>query len=157
MALFVSKSRSAVWPTLQTRRREFNENRRSDWLPEAHSSVYKLCQSLFTSYISRKGFQKACSLSSDPAATAVADTKKGVVVYEVSSIKNANIFINYEGIKLQKFLIACKKGINVEQNKCTPANIWPASSASSSSKTLWGRWGYIRRPLLGGKLEKKFF
>ena len=33
--------------------------------------------------------------------------------YEVSSIKYANPFIKYEGIKLQKCLIACKKGINV--------------------------------------------
>ena len=34
-------------------------------------------------------------------------------IYEASSIKNANLSIKYEGIKLQKFLIACKKGINV--------------------------------------------
>ena len=33
--------------------------------------------------------------------------------YEVSSIKNANLSIKYKGIKLQKWLIACKKGINV--------------------------------------------
>ena len=33
--------------------------------------------------------------------------------YEVSSIKNANLSIKFEGIKLQKCLIACKKGINV--------------------------------------------
>ena len=33
--------------------------------------------------------------------------------YEVSSIKNANLFIKYDGIKLQKCVIACKKGINV--------------------------------------------
>ena len=33
--------------------------------------------------------------------------------YEVSSIKNVNLFIKYEGIKLQKCLIACKKGINI--------------------------------------------
>ena len=31
----------------------------------------------------------------------------------VSSIKNSNLFIIYEGIKLQKCLIDCKKGINV--------------------------------------------
>ena len=31
----------------------------------------------------------------------------------VSSIKNANISIKYEGIELQKWLIAWKKGINV--------------------------------------------
>ena len=37
----------------------------------------------------------------------------GFYTYEVSSIKNANLFIKYEGIKLQKCLIACKKGINV--------------------------------------------
>ena len=34
-------------------------------------------------------------------------------MYEVRSIKNANLFIKYEGIKLQKCLIACKKGINI--------------------------------------------
>ena len=33
--------------------------------------------------------------------------------YEVSSIKNANPSIKFEGIKLQKCLIACKKGIDV--------------------------------------------
>ena len=33
--------------------------------------------------------------------------------YEVSSIKNANPSIKFEGIKLQKCVIACKKGINV--------------------------------------------
>ena len=33
--------------------------------------------------------------------------------YEVSSIKNANLSIKFEGIKIQKCLIACKKGINV--------------------------------------------
>ena len=33
-------------------------------------------------------------------------------MYEVSSIKNANPSIKFEGIKLQKCL-ACKKGINV--------------------------------------------
>ena len=33
--------------------------------------------------------------------------------YEVSSIKNANLSIKYELIKLQKFQIARKKGINV--------------------------------------------
>ena len=36
-----------------------------------------------------------------------------VNAYEVSSIKNANLSIKYEGIKLQKWLIARKKGINV--------------------------------------------
>ena len=44
----------------------------------------------------------------------------------------------------------------VEQNKCTPYSIWRiflASSALSSSKTLWGRWG-CRRQLLGGNFEK---
>ena len=34
-------------------------------------------------------------------------------MYEVSSIKNANLSIKFELIKLQKFQIACKKGINV--------------------------------------------
>ena len=34
-------------------------------------------------------------------------------VYEVPSIKNANLSIKYEWIKVQKWLIACKKGINV--------------------------------------------
>ena len=34
-------------------------------------------------------------------------------MYEVRSIKKANLFIKYEGIKLQKCLITCKKGINV--------------------------------------------
>ena len=34
-------------------------------------------------------------------------------MYEVSSIKNANLSIKYELIKLQKFQIARKKGINV--------------------------------------------
>jgi len=34
-------------------------------------------------------------------------------MYEVSSIKNANLSIKYEGIKLKMCLIACKKGINV--------------------------------------------
>ena len=33
--------------------------------------------------------------------------------YEMCSIKNVNLSIKYEGIKLQKWLIACKKGINV--------------------------------------------
>ena len=33
--------------------------------------------------------------------------------YEVSSIKNANSSIKFEGINLQKCLIACKKGINI--------------------------------------------
>ena len=33
--------------------------------------------------------------------------------YEVSSIKNVNPSIKYEEIKLQKYLIAGKKGINV--------------------------------------------
>ena len=33
--------------------------------------------------------------------------------YEVPSIKNANLSIKYEWIKVQKWLIACKKGINV--------------------------------------------
>ena len=33
--------------------------------------------------------------------------------YEVSSIKNANLSIKYELIKLKKFQIARKKGINV--------------------------------------------
>ena len=36
-----------------------------------------------------------------------------VLKYEVSSIKNANPSIKFEGIKLQKCVIACKKGINV--------------------------------------------
>ena len=66
-------------------------------------------------------------------------------MYEVSSIKNANPSIKYEWMKLQKFQIAHKKGINVvvrflyleidlktqpstgnwvEQNKCTPYSIW---------------------------------
>ena len=34
-------------------------------------------------------------------------------IYEVSSIKNANPSIKYEGIKLQKCLIVCKKDIDV--------------------------------------------
>ena len=34
-------------------------------------------------------------------------------IYEVSSIKNTNLSIKYELIKLQKFQIAPKKGINV--------------------------------------------
>ena len=34
-------------------------------------------------------------------------------IYEVSSIKNVNLSIKLEGIKIQKCLIACKKGINV--------------------------------------------
>ena len=33
--------------------------------------------------------------------------------YDVSSIKNVNPSIKYEEIKLQKYLIAGKKGINV--------------------------------------------
>ena len=33
------------------------------------------------------------------------------------SIKNATLFIKYEGIKLQKCLIACKKGINIVGRK----------------------------------------
>ena len=36
-----------------------------------------------------------------------------VHMYEVSSIKNANLSIQYEGIKLQKCLIASKKCIDV--------------------------------------------
>ena len=34
-------------------------------------------------------------------------------MYEVRSIKNANLSIKYEGIKLHYFQIAHKKGINV--------------------------------------------
>jgi len=34
------------------------------------------------------------------------------MTYEVSSIKNANLSMKHEGIKLQKRLIAHKKGIN---------------------------------------------
>ena len=41
-------------------------------------------------------------------------TVKECGTYEVSSIKNANLFIKYEGIKLQKCLTACKKGINID-------------------------------------------
>ena len=37
----------------------------------------------------------------------------GISTYEVPSIKNANLSIRYEWIKLQKFQIARKKGINV--------------------------------------------
>ena len=99
--------------------------------------------------------------------------------YEVSSIKNANLSIKYEGIELQMCLKASKKGINVvvrfqysvfgwlessilltwkpftvnwvEQNKCTPVQYLEdepsaASSASSSSKTLWGRSGCRQSP-----------
>ena len=35
------------------------------------------------------------------------------ITYEVSSIKNANLSMKYELLKLQKFQIARKKGINV--------------------------------------------
>ena len=35
------------------------------------------------------------------------------IMYEVPSIKSAYFSIKYEGIKLQKCLIACKKGFNV--------------------------------------------
>ena len=40
-------------------------------------------------------------------------TKGSLMKYEVSSIKNANPSKKFEGIKLQKCLIACKKGINI--------------------------------------------
>ena len=36
-----------------------------------------------------------------------------ILMYEVSSIKNVNTSIKFEGIKLLKCVIACKKGINV--------------------------------------------
>ena len=39
--------------------------------------------------------------------------EKAEEIYEVSSIKNANLSIKYELIKLQKFQIVRKKGINV--------------------------------------------
>ena len=98
----------------------------------------------------------------------------------MSSIKNANLFIKYEGIKLQKCVIACKKDINVvvrfqysemdwlENSTFHIQLSWTrwrnlkdelsaTSSASSSSKTLWWRWGCRRRPpghLFGGNFEK---
>ena len=41
------------------------------------------------------------------------DGEMSIWSYEVPSIKNANLSIKYELIKLQKFQIAGKKGINV--------------------------------------------
>ena len=93
--------------------------------------------------------------------------------YEVSSIKNANLSMKYEGIELQMCLKACKKGINVvvrfqyseigclENSTFHSQLSWTkkeypgqyledepsaASSASSSSKTLWGLWGCRQSP-----------
>jgi len=38
---------------------------------------------------------------------------EGKYIYEVSSIRNASLSVEYEGIKLQKWLMARKKGIGV--------------------------------------------
>ena len=101
-----------------------------------------------------------------------------------SSIKNANLSIKFEAIKLQRCLIACKKGINyvvrfqyseiswdknsicsrqlIIKKKPDPIqhledDFSVASSASSSSKTLEGRWLCIWRSpcyLFLGNFEK---
>ena len=44
---------------------------------------------------------------------AIRCAEPNLLAYEVSSIKNGNPSIKFEGINLQKCLIACKKGVDV--------------------------------------------
>ena len=93
---------------------------------------------------------------------------KQTYVYEVSSIKNVNLSIKYEGIKLQKCFIGCKKGINVvvrfqyseigrlensayhrklkTQKKWTPLYIWK-KVLNFSNKWLKTANNYLRKVL----------
>ena len=96
--------------------------------------------------------------------------RRGVVNQECESLNK------YEGIKLQKWLIACKKGINVVVRLNLPQSIelnkisvphptfgkWTFTGllCFSSSKILWARWWCRRRPPGGpwapfcGKFQK---
>ena len=77
-------------------------------------------------------------------------TKIKIVAYEVSSIKNANLSIKYEGIKLPKMLIACKKGVNVVVRYQYSEIGWLENSAFHRQLKTQKKWtpSYISKKVL---------